>query len=236
MIGCLIAGGLMLFAVGRLIHFRRWHHGWGGCGYRHRGWHGGWHGGHGRRHGWGGPGPDDDWGASLRDDGGPDDWADIRGKRYFIRAVLSHVRATPTQERAIGAAFEEFRDDVKKLGGGERKRSRQEIADALRRPTVRRVVHGRAVRPPRHGDRRGAQGVRGPGGAGARRAGAGAAQAAGRAGRARAALRLVAVSESGGAGGSGRRDDAASCPCACCASTTTAACSSCWPATSRRTA
>jgi hypothetical protein len=142
MIGCLIAGGLMLFAVGRLIHFRRWHHGWGGCGYRHRGWHGGHHGGHGRRHGWGGPGPDDDWGASLHDDGGPEDWADIRGKRYFVRAVLSHVRATPTQERTIGAAFEEFRDDVKKLGGGEARRSRQEIADALRRPTFDGVVLG----------------------------------------------------------------------------------------------
>jgi hypothetical protein len=139
----------MLFAVGRLIHFRRWHHGWGGCGYRHRGghggWGGGWHGGgDGRRHGWGGPGPgpDDDWGASFRDDGGPDDWGDIRGKRYFIRAVLSHVRATPTQERAIGSAFEEFRADVKKLGGGEARRSRQEIADALRRPTFDGVVMG----------------------------------------------------------------------------------------------
>jgi hypothetical protein len=144
MIGCLIAGGLMLFAVGRLVHFRRWHHGWGGgCGYRHGGWHGGWHGGHGRRHGWGGgPGPDDDWGASLRDEGGPEDWADIRGKRYFIRAVLSHVRATPAQERTIGAAFEEFRGDVKKLGGGEARRSRQEIADALRRPTFDGVVLG----------------------------------------------------------------------------------------------
>ena len=102
----------------------------------------GWHGGHGRRHGWGGPGPDDDWDVSLRDDGGPEDWADIRGKRYFVRAVLSHVRATPAQERTIGAAFEEFRDDMKKLGGGEPRRSRQEIADALRRPTFDGVVLG----------------------------------------------------------------------------------------------
>ena len=56
--------------------------------------------------------------------------------------MLSHVRATPAQERAIGAAFEEFRDDMKKLGGGEARRSRQEIADALRRPTFDGVVLG----------------------------------------------------------------------------------------------
>ena len=46
MIGCLIAGGLAVFAVSRLIHHRRWYHGGGGgCGTRHGGWHGGWHGG-----------------------------------------------------------------------------------------------------------------------------------------------------------------------------------------------
>ena len=52
------------------------------------------------------------------------------------------VNATPAQERAIGAAVEEFRDDIKKLGGGEARRSRQEIADALRRPTFDGVVLG----------------------------------------------------------------------------------------------
>jgi hypothetical protein len=56
--------------------------------------------------------------------------------------VLSRVGASPEQERAIGAAFDEFRADVKKLGGGETKRSRQEIADALRRPTFDGVVLG----------------------------------------------------------------------------------------------
>ena len=147
MIGCLIAGGLVLFAVSRAIHWRRWHRGWGGCGYRHGGWHGGGHGRHWRRHGWGpefGPHPhhDDDWGASFRDDDGSEAWADLRGKRYFIRSVLSRVNATPAQERAIGTAFEEFRADVKKLGGGEARRSRQEIADALRRPTFDGVVLG----------------------------------------------------------------------------------------------
>ena len=66
----------------------------------------------------------------------------ISGKRVFIRAVLRHVNATPAQARAIGDAVEEFRADVKKLGGGEARRSRQEIADALRRPTFDGVVLG----------------------------------------------------------------------------------------------
>ena len=150
MIGCLIAGGLMVFALSRFIHMRRWHHGWGGgCGMRHGGWHGGFRGGPWGRRGWGGPGPDGDegWGASLHGHGHGDDGGDpwegaVRGKRYFIRSVLSRVNATPAQERAIGVAFEEFRDDMKKLGGGETRRSRQEIADALRRPTFDGVALG----------------------------------------------------------------------------------------------
>jgi hypothetical protein len=151
MIGCLIAGGLVAFAVSRLFHARRWHHfhhgGWGGCHARHGGWHGGGPWGPFARRGWGGhgldDGDDDDWGASFRQGGGPDAWGSgVRGKRYFIRSVLSRVNATPEQERAIGVAFEEFRDDMKKLGGGETRRSRQEIADALRRPTFDGVVLG----------------------------------------------------------------------------------------------
>ena len=145
MIGCLIAGGLAMFVISRVIHARRWHGGGGGCGWRHHGWHGGPHGHHWGRRGWGGGlGPDDDdsWGATFRD-GGPEGWGGgIRSKRVFIRSVLSHVDATPTQERAIGAAFEEFRGDMKKLGGGETRRSRQEIADALRHPTFDGVVLG----------------------------------------------------------------------------------------------
>jgi uncharacterized membrane protein len=60
----------------------------------------------------------------------------------FIRAVLRHVQATPAQERVIGAAFAEFGDEIKRLGGDEGKRSRQEIGDALRRPTFDGVVLG----------------------------------------------------------------------------------------------
>ncbi len=143
MIGCLIAGGLALFAVSRLIHARRWGHAWGGCGRRH----GGWHGHHWGHHGWGGYGPGygpddgDPWGPSFHNDN--DRWGGgISGKRVFIRAILRRVNATPDQERAIGNAVEEFRADVKKLGGGEARRSRQEIADALRRPTFDGVVLG----------------------------------------------------------------------------------------------
>ena len=155
------------------------------------------HGHHWGRRGWGGGlGPDDDdnWGATFRDGGGPEGWGgDIRGKRFFIRSVLSHVNATPAQERAIGAAFEEFRGDMKKLGGGETRRSRQEIADALRQPTFDGVVMGEQFA--RHDTV--IEGARkafvGPGRARARRARAGTAHAAGHAGRAGPALRLVAV-------------------------------------------
>ena len=146
MIGCLIAGGLALFAVSRLIHARRWGQGWGGCGRRHGGWHHGWHGHHFGHGGWGGygHGPDDGdpWGpVQFHNDN--DGWGGgMSGKRTFIRSILRRVNATPAQERAIGDAVEEFRGDVKKLGGGETRRSRQEIADALRRPTFDGVVLG----------------------------------------------------------------------------------------------
>jgi hypothetical protein len=150
MIGCLVAGALAVFAVGRLIHLRRWHrwhHGWGGgCGGGHH--HGGWHGGPwGRRH-WGHVGPEDDdpgggGGASFADDFGPRGWGGgLSGKRFFIRSVMSHVQATPDQQRAIRVAFDEFRGDLEKLGNGETRRTRDELADALRRPTFDGVVLG----------------------------------------------------------------------------------------------
>jgi len=143
MIGCLIAGGLAVFALSRLFHARRWYYG-GGCGRRTGGWHGGPFGHHHfGRHGWGGHGDDGGWGATFRDDADGDPWErGVRGKRFFIRSVLSHVRATPAQERVIAEAFDEFRADMKKVGGGETRRSRQEIADALRRETFDGVVLG----------------------------------------------------------------------------------------------
>jgi len=153
MIGCLIAGGLALFALGRLYRHLRWcraggfrHHGWhGGGGGWHRG--GGWGGwGGGGHHGHGHHGHGHDWGGFEMNGGGPsnDVWFDddVPSKRHFIRAVLARVNATPAQQRAIGDAVDVFRDDIKKLGGGELRRSRQEIADALRRPTFDGVVMG----------------------------------------------------------------------------------------------
>ncbi len=146
MIGCLIFGGLAAMGIARAIH----HH------HHHRAcmaWGPGCHGG-GWRHGWGTRGG---WGAF--DDGeraefggfppvGDHGFGGFRGfggrmrKRFVVRAILEHVRATPAQERAIGAAFEEFRDEMKRAGGGEGRRTRQEIVDALRRPTFDGVVLG----------------------------------------------------------------------------------------------
>jgi hypothetical protein len=156
MIGCLIAGGLAVFALSRAFHHRRWcANGWGGWHghHHHHRWHGGgWHGGGwDNGAGWGGG----EWNGN--DNGGRDDgaffrsgpWGDVWGdgprgwgKRFFIRRVIDHVRATPEQERRIADAVREFRDEVKRAGNGEGKRSRHELADALRRPTFDGVAMG----------------------------------------------------------------------------------------------
>jgi uncharacterized membrane protein len=59
-----------------------------------------------------------------------------------VRRVLEHVRATPAQERVISAAVEEFRDELKKNVGGEGRRTRNEIVEALRRSTFDGVLLG----------------------------------------------------------------------------------------------
>jgi hypothetical protein len=145
MIGCFIAGSLALFALSRLYRHRRWCRG-GGC--HHHGWHGGggWGGGHGH-HGHHGHGHGHGWDGGFELGGGApsnDVWFgdDVPSKRHFIRAVLARVNATPAQQRAIGEAVDVFRDDLKKLGGGELRRSRQELSDALRRPSFDAVVMG----------------------------------------------------------------------------------------------
>ncbi len=150
MIGCLIFGGLAAMSIARAIHHRRMCAAWGGGGC-HGGWRHGWHG-RGFPGGWGrfdeepvelggAPYPDGGWGG-----GGLGSFAGFGSgrmrKRFVVRAVLEHVRATPAQERVIGAAFEEFRDEMKRASGGEGRRSRQEIVDALRRPTFDGVVLG----------------------------------------------------------------------------------------------
>jgi uncharacterized membrane protein len=55
---------------------------------------------------------------------------------------MEQVRATPEQERRISDAIREFRDEMKKAGDGEGKKSRHELADALRRPTFDGVTMG----------------------------------------------------------------------------------------------
>ena len=162
MIGCLIAGGLAVFAFSRMMHHRRLcAGGWGGWHRHHHGWHGGWHGGGwgGPGGGWGGPGGGGgrfgrDWEGEEDGAGDPDAWfrggdpwggawgGRSWGKRFFIRRVIDHVRATPEQERRIADAVREFRDEVKKTGVGEGRRSRQELAEALRRPTFDGVTMG----------------------------------------------------------------------------------------------
>ncbi len=126
MIGCLIFGSLAAMGVARAIHHRRYCSGWGG---------GGWHA------------FDHDEGAEFRSpfaDGGFPGFGPGRhgGKRFFIRRLLEQIRATPPQERVIAAAVEEFRDEMKKATGGEARRSRQEIVDALRRQTFDGVLLG----------------------------------------------------------------------------------------------
>jgi len=153
MIGCLIFGSLAAMGIVRAIHHRRFYGGggcYGGGWHGHRHWHG-WHGG-------GGHDPREGWGAFDHEDHGdfrsPFADADFRGlggfgggrmgggKRFFVRRILEHVRATPAQERVIGAAVEEFRDEMKKNVGGEGRRTRNELVEALRRSTFDGVLLG----------------------------------------------------------------------------------------------
>lgn len=143
MIGCLILGGLAAMGVSRALHRRAYAAWGGGC---HGRLHHDWHGWHGRQPGgWGaydGEERADFDGPSFAGFGGFPAFGGRLRKRFVVRAVLEHVRATPAQERVIGAAFDEFRDEMKRAAGGEGRRSRQEIVDALRRPTFDGVVLG----------------------------------------------------------------------------------------------
>jgi hypothetical protein len=156
MIGCLILGTLGAIAIAKVV---RHHMGWAGC---HGGgsWHhgggfgGGWH--HRHHHhrdfsGW--------WGGGEHGGGGPFGVEDDhrRGHRGFVMgAILDHVRATPVQERAIRAAFEEFRQEVKRVGGGEARTLRQDVSSVLRKPGFDEVFLGELFA--RHD--RGIEGVR----------------------------------------------------------------------------
>src|SRR5256885_4521991 len=113
-------------SVGWTFHRRRMCMAWGGAGGGCRGrWHHGWHGhgGRGFPGGWGrfdeepvemggAPYPDAAWGGGGGWGGLPGYGGGRMRKRFVVRAVLEHVRATPAQERVIGAAFDEFRDEM----------------------------------------------------------------------------------------------------------------------------
>ena len=103
-------------------HFRR--HAWAGrCGGY--GWHG-----HHRHH-------DEDLEAGEGRWGG---WHG-GGPGMFLRAVMSRIGARPDQEETIRAAVNELRDTASRLRGEGRK-TRQEIADALRKPGFDEVAMG----------------------------------------------------------------------------------------------
>ncbi|MEP7124455.1 MAG: Spy/CpxP family protein refolding chaperone [Byssovorax sp.] len=98
--------------------------GWGGGGrFRgHHGHEGGWGGHEGgfRRGGWGGG-----WG----------------GPGFILRAIVEQLDATPEQEKVIVAAFREVREEAAKHRGEARK-SREDIAKAMRSPGFDEVLLG----------------------------------------------------------------------------------------------
>jgi hypothetical protein len=119
---CFLLGGLTAFALARLALHRRWcwrgHHGHRGPFGRVRRWH---------HHDWD---PDDDPGLGQR-----------RGRPYFLRYLSDRLDATPAQERAMAAAFEEFRGEARGLRD-EVASSRKDVAAALRKPSFDEVLLG----------------------------------------------------------------------------------------------
>jgi uncharacterized membrane protein len=108
--------------------------------------------GHWRRHAWagrcGGYGQHGRWGHHDQDsDGGQSPWGGGGGGWHgggpgvFMRAVMGRIGARPDQEETIHAAVNELRDAAYKLKG-EGKRTRGEIADALRKPSFDEVAMG----------------------------------------------------------------------------------------------
>ncbi len=147
MIGCLILGTFGALFVAKMIRYRLG----GAChggGYRHHfhqgPWGGGWHGGgwghHHQPHfpggGWGAP----HYGEDRGEAGGRGGRGFGRG--YVISTILDRIGATPVQERAIRAAFEELRTEAMRAGGGQAKELRHDIASALKNPAFDEVLLG----------------------------------------------------------------------------------------------
>jgi len=155
MIGCLILGTLGAFVVAKAIRYRL---GWAGCHGGGGAWHhdggfgGGWHHRHHRHRDFSGG-----WGFDHGGDPFGGDGDHRRGGRGFVMgAILDQVRATPVQERAVRAAFEEFRQEVKRVGGGEARTLRADVSSVLRKPAFDEVYLGELFA--RHD--RGIEGVR----------------------------------------------------------------------------
>lgn len=132
MVGCMIVGGLAALAVAKLVQARRCaHHGPGGWGWRHARCHGPWPG-HSDG-GWGGYGSEPEPGVRG--------WHDWRGERFVLGRVLARLRVTPGQERVITEAWAELRGELEQLRG-EARRTRADIAAALRKPAFDEVLLG----------------------------------------------------------------------------------------------
>ena len=147
MIGCLILGTFGAMFVAKMIRHRM---AWGCHGaYRHH-----FHGHHGHHGPWGGGWAGGGWGHDTQggDSGwGSEDYGEGRGgwrggrgfgRDYVLATVLDRIGATPVQERTVRAAFEEFRAEAKRAGGGEVKELRRDIASALRKPAFDEVLLG----------------------------------------------------------------------------------------------
>jgi uncharacterized membrane protein len=110
-----------------LRHGHRWgRHAWAGrCG--------GFGGHHHARH----------WGHDEDPEMGEGRWGGWHGggPGVVMRAVMHRIGARPDQEETIRAAVNEFRDSARRLRG-EGERTRQEIADALRKPSFDEVAMG----------------------------------------------------------------------------------------------
>ena len=103
-------------------------------GWRHRAWAGrcGGYGGHHGR-----------WGHDEDQEAGDGRWGGWHGggPGVVLRAVMDRIGARPDQEETIRAAVNELKDSAGRLRGEGRK-TREEIADALRKPAFDEVAMG----------------------------------------------------------------------------------------------
>ena len=131
MIGLAIVGGLLLFGAARMLHRHRHSYGYAcGGGWGHQGYHG-----HARfGHGYGAHQP-----PSYGGGGGPPSGGSA--PRWILNQVLSRLQTTPSQSREMRAACEQFAEEIEALRG-EGKRSREDLAKAVRKPVVDEVLLG----------------------------------------------------------------------------------------------